>query len=185
VKRSGISSRSRSLLIRLAAPVQLERPSTAALFPRLLTRIPSRSHCPSVAAQPAPPNKLLRREPVPARNRAHRFSVLVALSNDRPFCSAVQVPVGAPSAGVSKYFQSANPFRLILRGHSVLSREPMFSPCDQASVLSSLRTSAWRTLRRQARAMHRNGLHIARLPRGIRVCSRRAMGRQPRRASQG
>jgi hypothetical protein len=65
------------------------------------------------------------------------------------------------------------------------TREPLFSSFDQTAVPSSLRTSAWRTLRRQARAMRRNGLHIARLSRGIRVCNRRAMGRQPRRASQG
>jgi hypothetical protein len=48
-------SRSRSLVIGVAAPVQLERPSMAGLFPRLLTQIPSRSHhprLPSVAAQP-------------------------------------------------------------------------------------------------------------------------------------
>jgi hypothetical protein len=93
---------------------------------------------------------------------------------------------GAPSAGARKYFESANRLRLILQGaHESLSREPLFSSFDQATVPSSLRTSAWRTLRRQARAMRRNGLHIARLSRGIRVCSRRAMGRQPRRASQG
>src|SRR5262249_61349270 len=53
-------------------------------------------------------------------------------------------PVNTSSRRISGLFFE------VRKSHSVLSREPLFNPFDQASVASSLGTSTWRTLRRQA-----------------------------------
>ena len=172
-ERSHCRSRSRSLVIRLAAPVQLERPSMAGLFPRLLTQSPPSSSLRRRAA---------RRHPInccgvnPCRRAtAHTVS---RPRNDSARRRPEPVNTSSRRIGSGLFFK-------VRTSHFGTFPQPLFSSFDQATVPSSLRTSAWRTLRRQARAMRRNGLHIARLSRGIRVCNRRAMGRQPRRASQG
>ena len=103
----------------------------------------------------------LQRESLPPRNRVNRFPVLLLYHPGRS--------IGRRR----RYFEQVDTFARAA------------SPLVQASVPPSVRRSAWRRLRRPARAMRWNGLRIGQSPQGIRAYSRRATDRRPRHVSQG
>ena len=129
-------SRSRSPPTRLDRQAQAARPRTAEPPPRSPAQMPSRSHRlgrrppprhsppPRV---PAPPEQLLRSQPVPPRNRRHLLAALIALGEDPRLL--LRGPGAAPT-GPGKHFQPAH--RLRLRLVQKLSVRHVSNPLDSA-----------------------------------------------------